>query len=128
MSVRFSALKENVRVKSGFIKIKAVTISGKDGDYFVVVSPTLLVSGYAKTEAAARLAFEENILTFCEDVLNMTDKQLDGYIKSLGFEIEKHENMHYSKVYVDENGLLKGMELGRISISTLETARPLLVI
>lgn len=121
MGLNFKGFQEYVRIKNGALMIKAVIVSGKDGDFFVVVSPTLVVSGYGETEEDAKNSFESNMLLLCEDLMAITQEQRDIYLKELGFEKVKYHNKDYSKVYVDENGVLKGMDLGNLKISTVET-------
>ncbi len=122
MSINYTELKESIRLKNGKLKLKAVAVSGKDGDTYVVVSPTLLVSGYGETEIEAKQSFEENVLLFCEDFMALSSEQKDGYAKSLGFDKVKYHSKDYSKAYVDENGILKGLDLGKLTISTMETS------
>lgn len=122
MSVSFTELKEFIRLKGDKLKLRAVTVSGKDGAFYVCVSPTLLISGYGDTEIEAKKSFEENLLLFCEDFMALTPLQKDAYAKSLGFDKVKYHNKDYSKAYVDENGVLKGLDLGKLSISTMETS------
>lgn len=122
MSINYTELKESIRLKNGKLKLKAVAVSGKDGDTYVVVSPTLLVSGYGETEIEAKQSFEENVLLFCEDFIALSSEQKDGYAKSLGFDKVKYHSKDYSKAYVDENGILKGLDLGKLTISTMETS------
>lgn len=122
MSINFTEITEFIRLKSGKLQLRAVTVSGKDGEYYVCVSPTLLVSGYGVTENEAKKSFEENLLLFCEDFMALSATQKNLYTKSLGFEKVKYHNKDYSKAYVDENGILKGLDLGKLSISTIETS------
>lgn len=111
MNFNFTEIREHIRIKSGKINIKVLTASGKDGDYFVNISPTLLVSGYGSTEKEAKESFEYNMELFCKDLLVLVPEKRDTYLFSLGFCKEKFKTKNFSKLYIDENGVLQGLEL-----------------
>ena len=98
MSFIFKEIRENVRIKFGKINIKILTLSGKDGEHFVCVSPTLLVSGYGATEMEAEESFKHNIAVFCEDLLHLTQENRELYLFKLGFSKEKFKNKNFSKL------------------------------
>ncbi|OAB27178.1 hypothetical protein SAMN05444395_104183 [Flavobacterium fryxellicola] len=120
MSFNFKDIKEFIRIKGNNIKIKILISSGKDGEHFVVVSPALLVSGYGPTEEDAKLSFQENIETFCDDLSKLSPEQKITELKKLGFSQEKYFTKNFSKVYVDENGVLQGLEPSTLKTSMLE--------
>ena len=120
MSFNFQDIKESIRIKGNNIKIKVLISSGKDGDHFVAVSPALLVSGYGDTEEEAKQSFQENIETFCHDLIKLSPEQKITELRKLGFSQEKYFNKNFSKVYVDENGVLQGLEPSTLKTSMLE--------
>lgn len=120
MNFNFTEIREHIRIKSGKINIKVLTASGKDGDYFVNISPTLLVSGYGSTEKEAKESFEYNMELFCKDLLVLVPEKRDKYLFSLGFSKEKFKTKNFSKLYIDENGVLQGLEPSSIKTSLLE--------
>jgi predicted RNase H-like HicB family nuclease len=120
MSFNIQDIKESVRIKENNVTIKVMTFTGKDGDYFVSVSPALLVSGYGATEEEATESFKENIETFCEDLLKLSPEKRNTELSKLGFNQERYHQKNYSKAYVDENGVLQGLEPTTLKTSMLE--------
>lgn len=120
MSFNFQDIKESIRIKGNNIQIKVLISSGKDGEHFVVVSPALLVSGYGASEEEAKQSFQENIETFCDDLIKLSPEQKIAELRKLGFSQEKYFNKNFSKVYVDENGVLQGLEPTTLKTSMLE--------
>ena len=114
-------VREHIRIKGSHMNFKFVIARGKDGDYYVVIAPSVLVSGYAATEEEARKAFDENIDTFCEDLMKLTPEKRELELRKLGFQKEKFHNKNFSKAYVDKDGVLQGIEPETLEISTLET-------
>lgn len=120
MSFNFTEIREYIRIKGGKINIKLLTASGKDGDFFVTISPTLLVSGYGENENEAIKSFEHNLELFCKDLLGLSKEDRDLYLFKLGFAKEKFKTKNFSKLYVDENGVLQGLEPSTVKTSVLE--------
>lgn len=120
MSFNFTEIRESIRLKGEKINIKVLTASGKDGDSFVIISPTLLVSGYGSDEIEAKESFQHNMELFCKDFLELTNEQRDSYLRNLGFAKEKYKNKNFSKLYVDGNGVLQGFEQSTLKTSILE--------
>jgi len=101
---------EIIRISEKQLVIELIVSKGKDGDFFVQVSPTLNVSGYGKTEDEAKESFDLNIKLFCEDLMNLKLVERLKYIKSFGFKNKKYQTKNYSNIYVDKNGILQGLE------------------
>ncbi|MES2543781.1 MAG: hypothetical protein V4548_02770 [Bacteroidota bacterium] len=120
MNINFNDIKETVRIKDNTISIKAIVASGKEGEHYIVVSPSILVSGYGKTNEEAEESFHENINLFCQDLLKLTNEQREKELLNLGFAKVKYHNKNFSKSYVDENGVLQGFEPGTLKTSMLE--------
>ena len=120
MSFNFTEIRESLRIKGGKMNIKVLTASGKDGNYFVIISPTLLVSGYGSNEIEAKESFQHNIELFCKDFLKLSVEEKDNYLRKLGFAKEKSNTKNFSKLYIDENGALKGLEQSTLKTSILE--------
>lgn len=120
MALNFKDIKETIRIKGNKLSIKILAATGKEGDYFVTVSPSLLVSGYGTTEEDAKQSFEENLRLFCEDFLKLNTPQRESELLKLGFSKVKFHNKDYSKAYVDENGVLQGFEPGTLRAAMLE--------
>ena len=120
MSFNFTEIRESVKIKGDKINIKVLTASGKDGDSFVIISPTLLVSGYGLNETEAKQSFQHNIELFYKDLLQLSSEQRNSHLKNLGFIKEKFKTKNFSKLYVDENGVLQGLEQSTLKTSILE--------
>jgi hypothetical protein len=120
MNFNFTEIRESLRIKEGKINIKVLTASGKDGDSFVIISPTLLVSGYGSNEIEAEESFLHNMELFCKDFLELSIDQRESYLRSLGFSKEKFRTKNFSKLYIDENGVLQGLEQSTLKTSILE--------
>ena len=114
-------VKETIRIKKGHIQIKIVEVSGKEGDFFVVIAPSIRVSGYGQTEEEANEAFAENMETFCEDLNGLSNDERDAELRKMGFSKEMFHNKNFSKAYVDENGVLQGIEPQSLKRRVLET-------
>lgn len=54
MVINITDLVDTIRINKNKISIKAVIASGKEGEFFVVLSPSLDVSGYGKTKNMAQ--------------------------------------------------------------------------
>lgn len=122
MRFNFNDIKESIKIKNGRFLIKCIVLSGKDGGHFVTISPALMVSGYGATEKEAEESFQSNMRLFCDDLLTASESERNTYLKSLGFKQEKYHRKNFSKIYVDTNGVLQGLEEGTVKTSLLETA------
>ncbi len=120
MSFNFSALKETIRIKGNTIDLKLVTVTGKEGEYIVCIAPSINVSGYAKNVSEAKKSFEENIKLFCEDLMELSPESRDAELTKMGFKKELFKSKNFSKIYVDENGALQGLETGTLKTEILE--------
>lgn len=115
-------LVDTIRFNKNKISLKVIIASGKEGDYFVVVSPSLDVSGYGKTKEMAQESFKENIKTFCEDLFKLSKEDRDKELFQMGFHREALKNKNFSKSFVDENGVLKDFDEGTLEQKILETS------
>jgi predicted RNase H-like HicB family nuclease len=120
MALNFKDIKETIRIKGNKLSIKILSATGKEGAYYVTVSPALLVSGYGSTEEEAKQSFEENLRLFCEDFMKLNQLQKESELMKLGFAKVKFHNKDYSRAYVDENGVLQGFEPGTLRAAMLE--------
>ncbi|MFY7742775.1 MAG: hypothetical protein ACOVQR_09010 [Flavobacterium sp.] len=101
---------DTVRIKGGILTIQATVISGKEGEHFVSIIPSLMISGYGSTEEEAMESLDENMETFCEDFMKLNQDQRKSELIKLGFTQVRYHSKNFSKLYVDENGLLQGLE------------------
>lgn len=101
---------DTVRIKNGTLTVEATIISGKDGEHFVSIVPSLMISGYGPTEQEAMDSLDENMETFCDDFMKLSLEQRKSELIKLGFSQVPYHTKNFSKLYVDENGLLQGLE------------------
>ncbi|WP_051220720.1 hypothetical protein [Flavobacterium filum] len=101
---------DTVRIKGGILTVQATVISGKEGEHFVSIIPSLMISGYGSTEEEAMESLDENMETFCEDFMKLNQDQRKSELIKLGFTQVRYHSKNFSKLYVDENGLLQGLE------------------
>lgn len=76
---------EQLRITKNSLSVRLNMISGKDGDFWVCISPSLNVSGYGKNIDEAKSSFNENIDTFCEDVNALSTIEKRVVLKKMGF-------------------------------------------
>ncbi len=111
-----------IRISRGNIMVKIVLISGKEGNHYVTLAPSINVSGYGSTRKAADESFDENMDTFLDDLIKLSKKERENEIFKLGFKQERFKNKNFSKAYVDENGVLKNFEAGTLRKKVIETS------
>lgn len=101
---------DTIRIKGVDLTLQATVVSGKDGDHFISIIPSLLISGYGSTEEEAINSLDENVETFCEDFMKLSIEQRKSELVKLGFSQVPYHRKNFSKLFVDENGLLQGLE------------------
>ena len=110
---------ESLKMSSKGISIRVNTITGKDEDFWVCISPSLNVSGYGRTPQEARQSFEENIKTFCEDLQSLKTPKKQEILIALGWKQRKYAQKQFSKAFVDEDGILQNLEQASVSLETV---------
>lgn len=101
---------DTFRFKGGNLTLEAAVVSGKEGEHFISIIPSLMISGYAATEQEAIDSLDENVETFCEDFIKLSAEQRKSELIKLGFSQVPYHRKNFSKLFVDENGLLQGLE------------------
>lgn len=107
-------IKESIRIVHKKITVKVLVWSGKDGDFFVTLSPSVNVSGYGSTKKEADSSFHENMNLFCSDLLSLPKSKIDIELNNLGFKKDFFHNKNFSKSFVDEKGILQNFEEGTL--------------
>jgi hypothetical protein len=110
---------ETIRIKGGTIYVNVFMATGKDGEFYVNISPSIHVSGYGRTPEDAEKSFEENMKLFCEDLMSLPKEKRDHQLISLGFSRSKLKTKNFSKTYIDKDGALQNFEPGTIKTSML---------
>lgn len=111
---------ETISMSRNKLSISVNTISGKDAGFYVIIAPSLNVSGYGKTFEEAKESFDENIIVFGEDLNTLSLRERFEYLKSLGWTKSKYFKKRLSKAFVDHNGVLQNLE--EASLQPLEMA------
>jgi len=101
---------DTIRIKGGDLTLEATVVSGKEGEHFISIIPSLMISGYGSTEQEAIDSLDENVETFCEDFMKLNAEQKKSELVKLGFSQVPYHRKNFSKLFVDENGLLQGLE------------------
>lgn len=111
---------EQLKISKKGGKLRVNVASGKQGDFWVCISPSLNVSSYGKTLEEAKQGFVENILTFIEDLLDLELGIRNKVLREMGWNKTKILRKQFSKVFVDENGVLNGLENSQLlSLETI---------
>lgn len=105
-----SRASENLKVSPSGLVGRLSAFSGKQGEFWVSIIPSLNVSGYGESEEDANESLKENLQVFCEDLFSISDTQRRSELKKLGWEPNKFFKKRYSKAYVDENGVLQNFD------------------
>lgn len=101
---------EQLKVAKGAISVRVNVVTGKEGEFWVCISPSINVSGYGKNIEEAKTSFNENIDTFCEDLNSLPIVQKRIILKEMGWEQRKYLKKQFSKAFVDEDGILQNLE------------------
>lgn len=101
---------DTIRIKGSTLLIEATVVSGKEGDIFVSIVPSLMISGYGSTPEEATESLDVSMEAFCEDFMKLSTEQRKIELVKLGFSQVPYHNKNFSKLYVDENGILQGLE------------------
>lgn len=101
---------DTIRIKGGDLTLEATVVSGKEGEHFISIIPSLMISGYGSTEQEAIDSLDENVETFCEDFMKLNAEQKKTELVKLGFSQVPYHSKNFSKLFIDENGLLQGLE------------------
>jgi len=111
---------DSISLKEDTLQLKLFVISGKEEDTYVMFSPSVMVSGYGNTETEAEQSFDHNLHLFCTDFLQLPQEEKEIHLKKLGFSNEIVSKENFSKLYVDEKGILQGLDKNSIKTSVLK--------
>lgn len=105
------------------VKGKFLAFTGKSGEHWVSIIPSVNVSGYGESEEDAIKDLQYNLRVLYEDLHELTVAQKDSELKKLGWSQNKFFKRQYSSVYIDENGVLKNFDSpNQVKKSILEPA------
>lgn len=111
---------EQLRITKDSLSIRVNLISGKDGDFWVFISPSLNVSGYGKTIDEAKASFDENMEVFSDDITRASSSERNNILRQLGWKQKRYMKKQFSKAFVDEDGILQNLEQPKlVSLETI---------
>lgn len=115
-------IKEQLSISKHNVYVKVNRIIGEKDGTWVVYSPSLEVSGYGATKEEAMETFELDMNCLMDSIFEMSIKERQKYLSELGWTKSKYFNKKYSKAYVDEDGMLKDLDLENVSLEAMELA------
>jgi hypothetical protein len=71
MAIDINNVTETIRINKNSINIKVLIASGKEGNHFIVLSPSTNVSGYGRTKKESEESFDANMNLFLEDLMKL---------------------------------------------------------
>ena len=80
--------KEKLVFKRRGIEGNFISFTGRDGDFWVSIVPSLNVSGYGKTEEEAMEDLKYNLRVFFEDLLNLNPEQRIAELQRMGWQTD----------------------------------------
>ena len=102
--------KESIKLQKNSLVAELKIFTGIDHGHWVVICPSVNVSGYGDTLEEAKESFNENMETFSEDLFKLDTHNRIKYIKSLGWKQDKIFNKRYSNAFIDTDGILQNLE------------------
>ena len=113
--------KESLKLTANGLKGKLLNFTGKSGEHWVSIIPSLNVSGYGDSGADAIEDLGYNLKVLCEDLFALTQDQRDAELKKMGWSRNKFFKKQYSSAYVDDNGILQNFDSpGQVQKTILE--------
>lgn len=105
-----SVVLEEIQLSARRFKATINVMTGIENDIWVFICPSLNVSGYGKSKKLAMQSFHHNMEVFCIDLFKLGLGERIKYLKELGWHKSKYFDKHYSKAFIDKEGILKNLE------------------
>jgi hypothetical protein len=102
--------KEKIKISPNSIHGVFLNFTGKSGDHWISIIPSLNISGYGNTENEAIQDLEYNVEVFSKDLFKLDHLQRVKELKKLGWTKHKYLKKQYSSSFVDENGVLQNFD------------------
>ena len=111
---------EQLRITKNSISVRINVISGKDGEYWICISPSIDVSGYGKSIEEAKTSFDENMDVFFDDLIVLPSVEKKTVLREMGWRQKRYLKKQFSKAFVDEDGILQNLKQPRlVSLETI---------
>ena len=94
--------------------VKAFKYQDKQTQQFVIYIPSLEISAYGETKEKAEEMIHSSLQNYCVYLANLTHKETQKELQSLGWKHQPLRNKDYSKIYVDVTGELKGFAVNEV--------------
>lgn len=82
-----------------------------DTKQFVAMIESFQVSGYGETKEKAAQMLQDSLTEFFDYLRNHSPKQIKQILQSMGWKTNKFRNKEFSKMVVDKDGQLQGMNI-----------------
>ena len=119
----FTPKEESLVLKKNKMVCTVKVYSGKSGDFWVSVIPSLNTTGYGDTEADSLEDLQYNLEIFSQDFFKLDLLKKESMLRTLGWDKKRYFSKQFSNAYVDEKGVLKNFDNPlEVKTSYLETA------
>ncbi len=92
-------------------QIRIIIFKDKDTKQYVVLAPSLDVTGYGSTKKKAMEMLKFSLDDFNMSLIGMPIGNISAFLKKLGWKRGQLKNKNFSKSYIDINGELKGFNI-----------------
>ncbi|MCZ2480056.1 hypothetical protein [Aquirufa nivalisilvae] len=123
IKLKSEKIEEKIKLKHDSISMLVSRFSGKQGDYWVSIIPSLNISGYGKTEEDSNEDLNYNVKVFCHDMFAADENSRIQELKKLGWVRGGLLKKQYSKSFIDSDGVLQNFDHPEdVKVSMLQTA------
>jgi len=84
--------------------------SGKSGDFWVSIIPSLNTSGYGDTEEDSFSDLQYNLKVFSDDFFKLNQLQKESTLRNLGWTKKRYFSKQFANSYIDEKGVLQNFD------------------
>ena len=103
-------IKEKIKITPNRIQGVFFNFTGKSGDYWVSILPSLNISGYGATENEAIQDLKYNVEVFSKDLFELDHFQRIDELLKLGWTKHTYFKKQLSTTFVDEKDVLKNFD------------------
>lgn len=119
------SIEDSIRYRKGHISASLTVVSFIEDGSYVVYSPSLEMTGYGDTEEEAKEMFSFSMEDYFKSLIKLSHKTIEAELRKYGFKQKKFKSKNYSKLYVDQDGVLQGLDqpsLEEVKIEKFEVA------
>ncbi|MGV0828340.1 hypothetical protein ACTS9C_05510 [Empedobacter brevis] len=104
------SIEDSIRYRRGHISASLTVVSFIEEGSHIVYSPSLEMSGYGDTEEEAKEMFSYSMEDYFKTLIKLSHKTIEAELRKYGFKQKKYKSKNYSKLYVDQDGVLQGLD------------------